>query len=142
MAGAADPEVPKETLELEIEDAREDLGDTLSELDRRENEWLDWRRQLRKRAVGLGLGGASLVLAIAGAVAFANRRRQERNRPMAKARRFRDAVARMIEKPELVARPEPSIGRKALAAAAAGVSGTMAKFLARRLVARLEAAWS
>ncbi len=138
MAEEAEPEVPKETLELEIDDVTEDLGDTLSELDRRGNEWLDWRRQLRKRAVGLG--GATLVLAIAGAVAFANWRRQEWNRPMAKARRFRDAVARMIEKPELVARPEPSIGTKALAAAAAGVAGTMAKFLARRLVARLEAA--
>ena len=140
MASEAEPELSEETIELDVEDVREDLGDTLSELDRRENEWSDWRRQLRKRAVGLSLGGASLVLAIAGAVAFANWRRQEWNRPMAKARRFRDAVSRMVEKPELVARPEPSIGRKALAAAAAAVSGTMAKFLARRLVARLEAA--
>jgi len=75
-------------------------------------------------------------------MAFADWRRKQRNRPLAKARRFREALTRMIENPELVARPEPSIGRKALVAAVAGVSGTLAKFVARGLVARLEAAWS
>jgi hypothetical protein len=137
-----DPEVPTGTLELEIEDVRDDLTDTLTELDQRRQALFDWRLQLKKRALVLGLGATGLVLAIGGAVVFANWRRRDRNRPMAKARRFREALARMIEKPELVARPEPSIGTKAAAAAAAGVSGTLAKFLARRLVGRLEAAWS
>jgi hypothetical protein len=65
--------------------------------------------------------------------------KRRRNRPLAKARRLREALSRMVAHPELVAQPRPSIGRKVLAAAASATVGALAKALINELTTAGEA---
>jgi hypothetical protein len=121
-----------ERLEREVEDLRENLTGIVGELDRRRHEILDWRFQLQRNRLVLALAVGSLALVTTGVVAAEVRRRKSRNRPMAKARRFRDAVSRMIERPDQVARAEPSAAGRLLASLVTGAAG----FAARRLAAQ------
>jgi hypothetical protein len=123
---------PPEVLEREIEGIRDDMGLIASELDRRRHAVFDWRSQLRKHAGTLSLVALGLVVFAAGTTVLSVRRKRRRNRPLAKARRLRDALARMIEHPELVAQPRPNIANKALAAAVSAAAGSFAKAAAER----------
>jgi hypothetical protein len=131
-----DTDSPEE-LEREVEDIREDMTDIVSELDRRGHEAFDWRMQLRKHAAPLIFTGLGLLVVAAGKSAFSARRRRRNNRPLAKARRMREALARMIAHPELVAQPRPSIANRALAAAVGAAAGSVAKALTDRAARRI-----
>jgi hypothetical protein len=121
-----------EVLEREIEDIRDDMGLIAGELDRRRHAVFDWRSQLKNHAGALSLLALGLVLVAAGTTALSVRRKRRRNRPLAKARRLREALSRIIEHPELVAQPRPSIGNKAIAAAVSAAAGSFAKAAAER----------
>jgi hypothetical protein len=135
---AARAEAPAE-LEHEVEEIRENMTEIVGELDRRRHEVFDLGSQLRKNAVPLAVAGLGLVFIAAGATTLSVRRKRQRNRPLAKARRFGEALSRMIEHPELVAQPRPTIGRKALGAVVGAVAGSLAKTLTERLTSRAEA---
>jgi hypothetical protein len=130
---AGDPE----TLEREIEDVRDDMGRIVGELDRRRHDRFDWRVQVRSHARAVGIVALSLVVAMGGAIGFSIWRARRRARPMAKARRLREALSRIVEHPEWVARPHPSVGKKALGAAASAFAGTLSKAAAQRLADRV-----
>jgi hypothetical protein len=134
----ADAEAPA-ALEHEVEEIRENMTEIVGELDRRRHEVFDLGSQLRKNAAPLAAAGLGVVFIAAGATTLSVRRRRRRNRPFAKARRFGEALSRMIEHPELVARPRPSIGRKALEAVVSVVAGSLAKTLTERLSSRIGA---
>jgi predicted protein tyrosine phosphatase len=125
-------------LEREVEDIRENISGIVSELDRRKDELLDWRTQVRKHAVLLVAVGASCILGLTLTLAIGAAQRRRRNRPLEKARRLRAALSRIIANPELVAPPRPSITRKALGAAASASAGILAKSLAQQLVGPVE----
>jgi hypothetical protein len=123
---ASTKEEPHE-LEREVEDIRGNISGIVGELDRRRNDLLDWRLQLRKHAAVLAAVTAGWLLGAGLAAAIDASRRRRRNRPFAKARRLREALSRMVAHPELVAQPHPSIGRKVLAAAASATVAALVK---------------
>jgi len=132
-------EKPQE-LEREVDDIRENITGIVGELDRRRHDLLDWRLQLRRHGAVLAAVTAGWVLAIGVTMAVRASQRRRRNRPLAKARRLREALSRMVAHPELVAQPRPSIGRKVLAAAASATVGALAKALINELATSSEEA--
>jgi hypothetical protein len=122
-----------EELERDVEDIRENIDDIVTELDRRGQELLDWRLQLRKHKLLLVAVGASCLVGLSLTVGLARAKRRRENRFFAKAARLRKALARMIAHPELVAQPQPGIGKKALTAAVSAAVGALAKTLARQV---------
>jgi len=110
----------------------------VGELDRRRHDLLDWRSQLRKHGAVLAAVTAGWVLAIGVTMAVRASQKRRRNRPLAKARRLRDALSRMVAHPELVAQPRPSIGRKVVGAAASATVGALAKALINELTTSAE----
>jgi len=137
MGQGTDDLMDSEELEAEVEAIRDDMTDIVSELDRRGHEAFDWRMQLRKHAAPMMLTGLGFLAVAAGATALSVRRRRLRNRPLAKARRLRDALARMIAHPELVAQPRPSIANRALAAAVSAAAGSVAKVVTDRAARKI-----
>ena len=127
-------EAQPEVLEREVEEIRDNISGIVGELDRRRQELVDWRLQVRKHRGLIAAVGASCIVGFGLTVAVGSARRKRRNQPFARARRLREAIARMIEHPELVARPQPPIGRKALAAVITALAGALAKSLARRIL--------
>jgi len=121
-----------EELEREVEGVREGTTDIVGELDWRSHEVFDWRMQLRRHAAPIMFTGLGLLVVAVGKKALSARRERRNNRPLAKARRMREALARMIAHPELVAQPRPSIANRALAAAVSAAAGSVAKALTDR----------
>lgn len=135
-------EAPQERareLVSEIEDIRHRLDETVSELDRRRHEATDLRLQLKRHpaiVVGAGVG----LLAVASsfvALALVARRRE---RPASKARSLRRALGRAYENPHKVARPEPGVAMKVLAAIATTVGTSLAKKYVEQLWSQRRAA--
>ena len=138
MPTTSDEKKEPAKLEQEVDDIRENITDIVSELDRRGHELLDWRGHLRKNAWLLAAVGASCLVGLGVTISVDRARRRRRNRFWNKARRLGEAVARMIEHPELVAQPKPGIARKALGAAVGATTTVLAKSLVQRLVDTLE----
>jgi hypothetical protein len=110
----------------EIEDIRNQLDRSLSELDRRRHEATDLRLQIRRHpaiAAGVALG---ILAAASGVVALAVIARR-RERPASKARSLRRALGRAYENPHELAQPEPGLAAKVLGAVATTVVTALAK---------------
>ena len=136
--GLTDEEQQPERLEREVENIRDNMSDIVGELDRRRHELFDWRSQLRKHGLLLAAVGVGWVLAFSVTLAIRSAKRRRENRPLAKARRLRAAVSRMIAHPELVAQPQPSVTKKALAAAASATMTVVARTLTEQLASSLQ----
>lgn len=130
-------EAKKEALVRDIDANRARLVEVVSELDARRREIMDPRLQFRRHRGAIVTGAIGFLAFVGTTIYLVVRRQQLRQRPVAKARRLRAAMARMIDRPEAVAEPSPSIRNEALAAAASGASLVMAKKLAERIVASL-----
>jgi hypothetical protein len=126
------PDDQAEALAEDIEQIRGRLGGMVSELDHRRHDLFDLRKQLRRHAVPLVLTGLALLGLAAGGTALAARRRRQRETLGARSRRLRQALARMIDKPERVA-SAPSPERKIATAAAAALASVVVKRLAERV---------
>lgn len=124
---------PPEQIERDIERLRENIAHIAGEIDRRRHEIVDWRLQARRHAALLTAGGALIAVVASGAAGIAVWRTHRRARPEVKRQRLERAMERMAESPDDVARPEPSILKKA----AAAVVSTVAATLAKRFVGRL-----
>jgi hypothetical protein len=132
LTGSEKPEEPQE-LEREVEDIRENIDDIVTELDRRGQELLDWRLQLRKHKVLLLAVTAGCLAGLSLTLALGMAKRRRRNRFLAKAGRLREALARMIAHPERVAQPQPGIGKRALSAAVGAGVSALAKTIVNQL---------
>ncbi len=128
------PEPKPEDLEREVEEIRDNISGIVGELDRRGHELFDWRQQLRKNSTLLAAIGTSVLVGFGLTIAIGVANRRRRNRPFAKARRLREALSRIIDNPELVAQPRPSISKKAVSAAVSAMVGMLAKSLAQRMI--------
>jgi len=117
-----------EALQRDIDRIRTDLADTVGELDRRRHDLLDVRGQLRRHPVPITLVAAALLALAAGGIALAVTRRRRRQRFPARLERLRDALGRMVAKPNRVA-TDPGVGRKIAAAAGAAAASLAAKKL-------------
>jgi hypothetical protein len=132
--GNGTPGVEPRALEKDIEHLRTRLDRSLAELDRRRHELTDLRLQVRKHPRVVA-GAAGLVVVLLGGVAFTAWRAHEKQKPAAKARGFRIAIGRAVDKPEKIARGEAPTWKKILAA----VSTTLAVSLTKKL---LDRAWN
>lgn len=129
------PAVRKEALRRDIEENRRIVAEIVTELDVRRRELMDARLQFRRHRATILAGALGFALLGGTSVYLLVRRQQLRQRPTARARRFANALARMADRPETVARPSPSLRAKAFGSAASGASGVLAKKLAERIAA-------
>jgi hypothetical protein len=135
----ATPETPADK-EAKIERARARLDGLVTEIDRRRHELMDVRLQLRKHTLLVALvatGAAAIITTTALLVA---RSRRQRNSVWGRWKRVREALARMTEHPESVARNEPNLAKKIAASAGSAAASQIAKRLAERSVRAVTAA--
>jgi hypothetical protein len=113
-------------LEGDIAALREELGALVGELDRRRHELLDVKLQLKRHGGSAALFGVALVGTAAGFVWLGMWRARRDQQLLSRAGRWRDAVARMVGRPERVA-AEPTVPTKILTAAATAAVATLVK---------------
>jgi hypothetical protein len=113
-------------LEGEIAVLRDELTGLVAELDRRRHELTDFKLQARRHVEGVTLTGVSLLASTAGFVWLSIRRSRRRNLARAKMGRLREAVSRMVDRPDRVA-AEPGIPARILTAAANAAVATAIK---------------
>lgn len=123
---------PPREIEREIDHLRMRLDRSLAELDRRRHELMDIRLQIRRHPQ-VFIGAGAVVVLLLGGVAFAIYRSRKREEPIEKARRFRIAVGRAVDKPHKVARGEAPPWEKILAA----VGTTIAVNVTKKMIERL-----
>ncbi len=111
----------------EIYTLRNEIGDLVSELDRRRREALDVRAQLRRHPVAASLAGLGVVVVLGGAVALLVHNQRRKQRRTYKAHQLRIALNRMMKYPERVARGEPPPSEKILAAIGTAVATLLVK---------------
>ncbi len=131
MARGASPRESSRQLEGEIALLREELGGLVAELDRRRHELMDIKLQARRHALGATLTGAGLLASAAAFVWLGAWRARRRRTAMARLGRLREAVSRMVERPERVA-TERGIPAKILTAAANAAAATAIKKILER----------
>ena len=118
-------------LETEITEIRSRLDRSLAELDRRRHELTDVRLQIRRHPMVAVAAGVT-VLALVGGVAYAVYAARQRNKPVSKARRLKHALSRMMDEPHKVAKSEPTVPEKILAAAGTAAATILVKKMMER----------
>jgi hypothetical protein len=120
-------------IEGEISEIRGRLDESLAELDRRRHEATDIKLQIRRHPGAAAVAGG-VVLLLLGGVAYAIWAARQREKPMSKAKRLKLAVSRMIDEPQKVAKAEPTVSEKILAAAGTAAATLLTKKLIERAV--------
>ena len=123
-------------IEGEIAEIRGRLDQSLSELDRRRHEATDVKLQIRRHP-GVVAAAGGVVLLVLGGVAYAIWAARERERPVSKAKRLKLAVSRMIDEPQKVAKGEPTVAEKILAAAGTAAATILTKKIIERAMNRV-----
>jgi hypothetical protein len=116
-------------IEGEIAEIRGRLDQSLAELDRRRHEATDVKLQIRRHPGAVAVAGG-VVLLLLGGVAYAIWAARKRERPVNKAKRLKLALSRMIDEPQKVAKAEPTVPEKILAAAGTAA----ATFLTKKII--------
>jgi hypothetical protein len=125
------PRAPQ-AIEEEIRRRRVELGAIAAELDRRRRDLTNPRLLVRRHAVGVTVTVLAVGAAAAGSIAYRSwRARRERTLP-ARGGRLRDALRRMIDRPERVA-VEPTATQRIIGSAGSAA----AAFLIRAALERL-----
>jgi hypothetical protein len=120
-------------LDGEIAALREELAGLVAELDRRRHELLDIKLQARRHALGMAVTSVALLATASGFVWLGAWRSRHRRTKVARIGRLREAISRMIDRPERVA-AEPGMPARILTAAAnAAVATAVKKILERGL---------
>jgi hypothetical protein len=126
-----DPRKATRELESEILEARSRLDRGLAELDRRRHELTDVRLQVRRHPM-IAVAAGVTALALVGGVAYAVWASRQRQKPLSKAERLREALSRMVDKPHKVAKSEPTVQEKILAAIGTAAATILTKKLMER----------
>lgn len=93
-------------LEGEITTLRDELATLVGELDRRRHELMNVKLQARRHLLGATLTGVGLLASATGFVWLSIWRPRRRRKIGARVTRLREALSRMVERPERVA-PSP-----------------------------------
>ena len=123
---------PPREIEREIDHLRKRLDRSLAELDRRRHELTDVKLQMQKHPQAFLIAGGVVVLMLGG-VGYAIYRSRKRQEPVEKAKRFRIAIGRAVDKPERVARGEPPQWEKIIAAVGTTIAVSFTKKMLERL---------
>lgn len=108
------------------------LSACVAELDRRRHELTDVRLQIRRHARGVTLTVLAMSAAAAGSVAYGRWRARRRNTLIARGSRLRDALGRMLDRPERVA-AEPTIAQRILSSAGSAAAAFLIKAALNRV---------
>ena len=119
-------------IEREIRGHRGELSTLVGELNRRRQEFTNVRLQLRRHTLGIATSVLAGGLVLAGSVAYARWRARQYNTLAAKSGRLREAVGRMIDRPERVA-SEPTVGQRVLASAGSALAALLIKLVLERI---------
>ncbi|HSF06949.1 MAG TPA: hypothetical protein VLG10_14275 [Methylomirabilota bacterium] len=133
-ATGGDAGSPRETVrqrQAEVTALQEDLGQLVSELDRRRREALDVKLQLRRHGPEIALTSVALVGAAAGLVWLSIWRDRRRQRLGARLGRVQSTLSRAIAGPARGGAEPPVIERIAVAAANAAAAILIRKVLER-----------
>jgi hypothetical protein len=119
------------TIEREIRGHRGELSTLAGELNRRRQELTDVKLQLRRHTMGVATGLLATGVVIVGSLVYARWRARRYNRLIARGGRLREAVGRMIDRPERVA-TEPTVIQRMLASAGSAAAAIAIKAIVER----------
>ncbi|HEU4438571.1 MAG TPA: hypothetical protein VFT36_04945 [Methylomirabilota bacterium] len=119
-------------IEREIRGHRGELSTLVGELNRRRHELTDVKLQLRRHTLGIATSVLAGGLVLAGSVAYARWRTRQYNTLAARSGRLREAMGRMIDRPERVA-TEPTAAQRVLASAGSALAAILIKLVIERL---------
>jgi hypothetical protein len=119
-------------IEAEIVHRRGELTVLVAELNRRRHELMDVRLQMRRHAVGVIVTVFAAGAAAGGSVAYGIWRARRRRALLARGGRLREAVGRMIDRPERVA-AEPTVTERIIASAGSAAAAFLIKAALERL---------
>lgn len=129
-----EPTARARALETEIEHLRTRLDRSLSELDRRRHELMDYKLQMRKHPQALMIAGGVMLL-LFGGVAYSVYNSRRHSLALRRARKYKGAMRRAVDHPEYVARKTgPGVGEKILASVGTTVAIALTKKLIERTV--------
>jgi hypothetical protein len=113
-------------IEAEIVRQRQELTERVAELSRRGHELTDVGLQVRRHALGVTTTVLAMGAVAAGSIALGIWRARRRNTLAARGSRLRQALARVIDRPERVA-VEPTVTQRILAAAGSAAAAFLIK---------------
>jgi hypothetical protein len=119
------------TIEREIRGHRGELSTLVGELNRRRQDLTDVKLQLRRHTMGVVTGILATGAAIVGSLMYARWRARRHNSLIARGGRLREAVGRMIDRPERVA-TEPTVTQRMLASAGSAAAAILIKAILER----------
>jgi lysylphosphatidylglycerol synthetase-like protein (DUF2156 family) len=125
VSAKADGPPPKE-IEVKILALRGELGDLVSELDRRRHEAFDLKLQFRRHRTAFVIAGVAVAALLGFGIAATLRKQRRRQRPADRARRARRAFERLMDDPEHMGR-ESTVSEKVLAAAGTAAASLFVK---------------
>ena len=133
--GKVNPEVSLQEstrqLDGEIAALREELAGLVAELDRRRHELLDVKLQARRHAFGMAVTSVALLATASGFVWLGAWNSRRRRTTLSRVGRLREAISRVIDRPERVA-AEPGVPARILTAAANAAVATFIKRILER----------
>lgn len=118
-------------IEAEIVRQRQVLTTLVSQVSRRGRELTDVRLQVRRHAVGVAATLLALTAAAAGSIALGVWRARRRNTLTARGSRLREALGRMVDRPERVA-VEPTAMQRIIGAAGSAAAAFLIKAVLER----------
>lgn len=128
MTGVVEAPAPRDPgpIEAEIVRRRQELTTLVSQVRRRGRELTDVKLQVRRHALGVAATLLAVGAAAAGSTALGVWRARRRNTLTARGGRLREALGRMIDRPERVA-VEPTVTQRILGAAGSAAAAFLIK---------------
>lgn len=120
-------------IEADIARRRAKLTNLVGELHRRGHELTDVGLQVRRHALGVTVTVLAAGAIVAGSIALKVWRARRRNTLTARSGRLREAVGRMIDRPERVA-VEPTTTQRIIGSAGSAAAAVLIKAVLGRLV--------
>jgi hypothetical protein len=132
-----EPHAPRDPgpIEAEIMRQRGELTTLVGELSRRAHELTDVGLQIRRHTLGFAGTVGAVAAVAAGAIALGRWRARRRDAPMARGGRLREALGRMIDRPERVA-VEPTATQRIIGAAGAAAAAFLVRAALERVIPR------
>lgn len=119
-------------IEADIVRRREEITSLVAELGRRGHDLLDVRLQVRRHALGVAATVLAVGAVAAGSIALATWRGRRRETLTARGGRLREAIGRMVERPERVA-VEPTVTQRVIGAAGSAAVAFLIKAALERV---------
>lgn len=131
VIAAPRPRAPR-AIEEEIRRRRVEIGALAAELDRRHRALTNPRELLRRHAAGVAVAVLAVGAAVAGSIAYRAWRARHADTLVARGGRLREAVGRMIDRPERVA-VEPTATQRIIGSAGSALAAFVIKAALERL---------